>query len=112
MEKRYSEEDKKIIKMLSKAFGKTEEEIESRYVPMSNEAKDSISIKTIFPIQKKKKSKQERIKEKYDFLKEVMCTSIAVQGENGTRIDYMISDANLREDLQYKVMTLVQEYLK
>lgn len=41
-----------------------------------------------------------------------MCTSIAVQGENGTRIDYMISDATLREDLQYKVMTLVREYLK
>ncbi len=111
MEKHYSEEDKKIIKMLSKTFGITEKEVESRYIPMSDKAKESISIKTVFPI-KKKKSKQEKIKEKYDFLKEVMCTSIAVQGENGTRIDYMISDSNLREDLQYKVMTLVQEYLK
>lgn len=111
MEKHYSEEDKKIIKMLSKAFGKTEEEIESRYISMSSEAKDSISIKTIFPIQKKK-SKQERIKEKYDFLKEVLCTSIAIPSENGTRLDYMIDDKSLREDLQFRIMTLVNDYLK
>ena len=32
--------------------------------------------------------------------------------ETGTEIQYMISDEILREDLQYKVMSIVKEYLE
>lgn len=114
MEKQFSEQDEKVIKMLSKIYDMSEEEVRSRYIPMSEESKKSISIKTISlpETKKKKETKEQKIKRKFNFLKEVMCTSIAVQTENGTKLEYMISDDSLREDLQFRIMTLVNDYLK
>lgn len=114
MNQEFSKQDEKTISLLSKIFNLSEEEIKKRYIPMSEESVKSISLKTI-PVKKKRKTKetkQEKAKRKFNFLKEVMCTSLAISTETGTEIQYMISDEILREDLQYKVMSIVKEYLE
>ena len=111
MENTYNEEDEKVIKMLSKVYNMSEEDVKKRYIPLTNKSINTIPLFEK-PIKKKKETKDEKLKRKFNFLKEVLCTSIAIPSENGTRLDYMIDDKSLREDLQFRIMTLVNDYLK
>lgn len=109
----YSEKDERIIKMLSEMFKTSEEDIKKTYVPLSEEGERSLRIHTIVPAKKDKPSIKQKIKSDVRFLQEtLLAANIYPAGENAFNADYVISDEELRYNLQLNIMNLVKKYLE
>lgn len=110
----YSEKDERIIKMLSEMFKTSEEDIKKTYVPLSEEGEKSLRIYPITATPKKDKpSAKQKIKSDVRFLQEtLLAANIYPAGENTFSADYVVSDKELRYNLQLNIMTLVKKYLE